>query len=423
MRKFFTFFFLLFNVFAIGALAADAVEMSGTCGTCEWSVSHETLTIRPLDGASEGELADWGATAPWHDAASSITVVRLYDTVKPVTLKGMFAGMSNLQFLVINGIDFSKVGDSKADITVEKIFADTPCPQMLLLPASLTVTPGVQLPLPDLADADARLQDVANGTMFSPAGNVYSSSKEMVAALAAESVQHFIVQTKTLVERSYTINSTTGMGTLCYPVAINLLDDDRNYKARPYRVTSVEKDANGVVLVLEAYGKTTLEANTPVLLFRDGGTTITLPKSSGRVSMAPVTVSEEGNLLVGCNGRFPIFGDPDSYDETLSRQYVYQKKNGKVAFYRVRPSVPVHTTPYRCFLELPAADVQSKLNVPRIDFSTPSDGPTAIDRILSDGVHDGAARSGVYDLQGRRVDEMRPGNMYIVNGVKVFVKR
>lgn len=408
--------------FMPGGVDAQTAPVSGTSGTCTWSIANETLTI------SAGTLADWtadgGTDAPWHDAAGSIRSIKVEDGCHAATLARMFADMPYLQSMDIYGLDMSGVANMAADM-----FSGTQCPRMFTLPAYAKTKDDSFITLPEFDVAEAsRVAQVGNGTALSPAGGTFVSTQAMVGSgyKYGDGARHTYVLEKTLDESVYTLNSVTGYGTLCYPVDVNFYDDDREeWLADAYKATGL-KDVDGsrVVVLTPYYGNDgTIPANTPVMLFRKGGTAdveIKLNASSAPVSIAPVTVAEQGSMLVGCNGAVSLFGTVDgSADRNKSVQYVYQNHSGNVQFYRVDPAKPIHMPSYRCYLQLPESAVAEGLNAPAMP-SNFDDGATGIGGI-ADGGSVLAHRKGIYDLSGRRVDEMKTGVVYIVDGVKMMV--
>lgn len=179
--------------------------------------------------------------------------------------------------------------------------------------------------------------------------------------------------------------------TLCYPADVELNADVQAFKA-----TAVNDD---VLELAEVTG--TIPANEPVILFSDACATLALPAASFVVTNAEPVKGSDDNLLVGCVTPLTL---------NQNTQYVLQKQDGVVAFYRVNPSKKITTKPYRAYLEVPAAS-ESKLRLSVGDEDT-----TAISGIKV------ANDSAAYDMNGRRVQNLKKGNMYIINNQKVIIK-
>lgn len=401
--------------------------------TCKWYVSHERLTIEPLSGAS-GELDNWTGTAPWSEYAESIREVEIAGryTVYAKTVRSMFAGMKNLRSLNISGLNVTEL-DDKASITLTPtdegyMFYGAQCPSVITLPDPKNLRiDNYGIPLPDFKNVADYIQKVDNGDLYNPSGKKYNNYEEMQQAWISDKSEalwqgtYVLMKNASTAPTSYTVSASTGLGTLCYPVPVNLLSRGE-WKVKAYRVTGYSSNDGTPTLELTQWNEGTLPANTPVMLYKEGGTTLTLSTQTSDFSLAPRIINDEGNFLKGCYGSPTIFGDPDGYVPADSRQYVYQmSKEGKIAFYRVNPDKPIHAVSYRCYLELPASSVAEQQNVARYDFTIPSGEETSVLDGLTADV-DGNAQQGVYDLQGRRVKQMVPGNVYIVNGMKVVVK-
>lgn len=415
-----------------GGVNGQTADKPAHSGTCQWYVAHETLTIEPLTGETEGELANWtGDAAPWSEYAESIRDVEVSSTVYAKTVRAMFANMKNLRKLNLSGLNITKLVDAE-DLSLTStdegyMFYGAQCPSIITLPAPKNIRfEDKGIPLPDFKNVADYIQKVGNGTLYVPNGAKYNSYEDMSTAWDSdkrdEQWEGTYVLMKNATQTTYTVTAATGLGTLCYPEKVNLLSNGE-WKVKAYRITGYSIDDGASKLVLTQWNESTLTANTPVLLYKEGGTTLTLPKPTNDISLAPRIINDandETNLLKGCYGNPTIFGDPDEYVAANSRQYVYQTKNGKTSFYRVNPDKPIYATSFRCYLELPASSVAERQNAAKYDFAIPSDEPTSVLNTLTSQSDN--SRQGVYDLQGRRVKEMTPGNVYVVNGVKVVVR-
>ncbi|MGN0232179.1 MAG: glycosyl hydrolase family 95 catalytic domain-containing protein [Muribaculaceae bacterium] len=104
-------------------------------------------------------------------------------------------------------------------------------------------------------------------------------------------------------------------------------------------------------------------------------------------------------------------------DETISMKlgcYVLQYKNSNMLFYDAE-GVDFTIRKGKCWLDL--SNITSMLSKSyRLDI-----GESGISAVGCDIDEDGETTV-IYNLQGQRVDEMLPGNYYIVNGVKVYVR-
>lgn len=194
---------------------------------------------------------------------------------------------------------------------------------------------------------------------------------------------------KDLKESSLTITAANQWGTLCYPNEVEVPAG-----AQAYTATGV---VDGVIELAEIEG--TIPANTPVLVYAGEGATLTLPAVKHVTSLAE-PVKADGNLFVGCTGAFTL---------NQNNQYVLQKQNDEVAFYRVNPEKPITTVAYRCYLETVSTESGAKIG---ISF----DDATGISEVKAEN------SNSIYDLSGRKVEKMQKGVIYIINNHKVIVK-
>ena len=414
-----------------GEIHGETIGYSGTCGNCQWSVEHEKLTIKPLagtDGILNSWVTDQNVNAPWSEYAESIREIEISSTVYAKTVRAMFAGMKNLRSMDLTGLNVGQLEDKeslKLDSNNEGyMFYQSSCPSVITLPDPNNLRiDDMGIPLPSFIGAADYIQKVGNGDIYNPKGSIYKSYEEMKTAWDNKGEDNIwngtYVLMKALKASTYSVNSTTGLGTLCYPADVTLLSNNE-WKAKAYRITGYRIENGNPTLELTQWSNGTLTANTPVMLYKEGGATLTLSNVVTDFSLAPRVISQDGNLLKGCYGTPTIFGDPDGYVYSNSYQYVYQTQNEKTSFYRVNPNRPIHATSFRCYLELPKSSVTEQKNAPKFDFVIPSGDVTSVlDVFMEQGESN---RQGVYDLQGRRVKEMIPGNIYVVNGVKVVVK-
>ena len=180
----------------------------------------------------------------------------------------------------------------------------------------------------------------------------------------------------------------------------------------PFDVT-IPDDVEASTIAVDAIGEddiltltpveTTIPANTPVVLFKEGGLDATTFYGKDNSDQDEYTVG----LLTGV---YTTKVAPDG-------SYILQKHDGEDAgFYKVnyesleaqsldKPKVPAN----RAYLKTPA-----QVQVKAFFFGGDADG---IKNVL-----DSIAAGKIYDLSGRKVAKMQKGNTYIVNGKKVNVK-
>lgn len=185
---------------------------------------------------------------------------------------------------------------------------------------------------------------------------------------------------------------TAGWGTLFYPAATTLPDG-----VRAYTVAEVK---NGDLVLQEVSGA--VPAYTPVIL-------CTLPE--GETSAEAVTIPLVGTYYNKADGKGILRG---VYERTAAHDgwYIMQKQDGEVAFYQVDTSVVQPYLPaWRCYLDGIGTAAYSKL---RLTFGDATGIEEALTPILSDGA--------IYDLEGRKVQTLQKGHIYIKNGKKIYVR-
>ena len=188
----------------------------------------------------------------------------------------------------------------------------------------------------------------------------------------------------------------------------------------PYAVTNL----NGVTVYKVEEGPTTntikftqvnsIEANKPYLIKYTG--TAATPLFPANNTGRTMTV-DDGNttytngLLVGA---YQLTNVPK--DNTC---YLLQKQSGYLSFFRVNKDSDKTFTvgPFRAYLQLPATMAQSA--PAKISIIT-DDEPTGIVSIDEEMQEDGDGM--IYDISGRRVDNMNHRGFYIKNGKKILVK-
>lgn len=214
---------------------------------------------------------------------------------------------------------------------------------------------------------------------------------------------------------------TTGWATHFYPIARVLPES-----VKAYTVNGVGKASEGsdyVVQLTELTG--TIPAYAPVLLCTLGeGQTkpteiaIEMPSLYYNTLTENEPVSDQAFQLVG------VSEDTEAFDGSyVLQQLTDDNGQTKTAFYRVNTDEETPTVPaWQCMLvynEHSETGDEGASNAKaiqlRFDDPTGIDGAiNAIGGILSDGQ--------IYDLQGRRVQSLQKGQIYIKNGQKFIIR-
>lgn len=404
---------LLSSFFIVRAAAQETkLPVSGESGSCSWTLDAEgTLTISPKDPQTEGNLGDWSDVAPWHSYAASIQKVMVTGRVKPTTCKGMFEGCSLLQWLDLSGMDFPS-----SNCSYDNMYSNCKLPYVMVFPSSAKEV--LSKVVPTFKGCTCQ---VAAGDLWKPEGAMVTDVSGMTSNLKQDGTTTF-VQVQALKEQTVTIKKDVGWCTLCYPYSVTLEDADQK-KIAAYKVSEV--DSNGMLKLTQLMDDDgdepaqSLPAFTPVLLYATNAAQLSAIPETTSVSLAPVAVHEEENLLVGVNG--------DAINPSVSitiknrNQYVLQKHGEHVAFYYVEENNPKKVKPYRCYLEIPSDGSQNarpaSLQIPGKSTPTGVKAPaTGVD--ITDVLNAGK----IYDMNGREANHLQKGTIYICNGLKFVIK-
>lgn len=175
-----------------------------------------------------------------------------------------------------------------------------------------------------------------------------------------------------------------GFATFCCPFNALL---PRGLKA--YKATGVEGDR--VVLTSQS----SIQAGVPMLIAGDANTY----QFQGNNSNMTQFEYSDGILTA------PLI--PTVYTEG----YVLQKQDAGLGFYKI--AEPKLVPAYRCVLDASAAAEGHSF----FGIALDDEEPSAVESIAADG-----EEMTVYTLDGKKVREMRKGQVYIINGVKVIIK-
>ncbi|MBQ4520776.1 MAG: hypothetical protein II999_09245 [Bacteroidaceae bacterium] len=169
-------------------------------------------------------------------------------------------------------------------------------------------------------------------------------------------------------------------------------------------------DNGTTVLTLKMVTGGVLPAYTPCLLYAEGGYEGTLTGT--------VTMNGYAGKVTGDDGL--LYGAIES--QTITEGYILQKHDGEevAKFYSVdglEEEIPISAG--KCWLTL-ANGVEEALETPAaVAFFFRGGGATKLNAVVMDKTSlDGA----IYTLDGKRVNTMQRGEIYIINGQKVMVK-
>jgi len=238
-------------------------------------------------------------------------------------------------------------------------------------------------------------QEIANALTaeartFQYSNTAKTAQEAAIAALASLTDANYVAAGEAI-EAAYRADdkpeATLAIGSAKWATFIAPFEVTLPAGVKAYTVDAVE---NNVLMMTEVTEK--IAANTPVVL--NAETTVNELVSG---TMVASTDLSEG-LLTG------------TYEEISAPvgSYVLQMQGTNVGFFKVE-------------------DVQPKVKANRAYLTAPAAGGVKA-FFLGDtedaikGVFDGVAVGEIYDLAGRKVQNMQKGNVYIVNGKKVIVK-
>lgn len=187
-------------------------------------------------------------------------------------------------------------------------------------------------------------------------------------------------------ELPLTINATAQYATLCLPVAFSVPEGVTAYKAT---------QPNSGKLQLEEIDASPIAANTPVVLYKEGGGKIAVTLHGSGEDVA-------GNNLVGTE----LGGTTVPASETA---YILALVSGEAGFYRLNATD-------RSIASFKAYYVATSSNAPAfLPFDAVTTGVVSLPTAAG-------SPAAVYDLQGRRVAKPRTGGIYIIDGKKVLIR-
>lgn len=188
--------------------------------------------------------------------------------------------------------------------------------------------------------------------------------------------------------------------TLCLPMAVTVPTAD---DVAVYYVSEVSTE--GAMTLTQINGGTTIAANTPVLIY---STASSFPQEYS----FSVNYNNAGTSYSGTNKLSGTWARRKGFNTTESEYYGLAKLNNVVAFY---PSTSEYIPANKAYmLKSSLTENTGEVHALFFDFGNQE---TAIE-----GVHAAKGNSVIYDLQGRRVQKMQRGNIYVINGRKVSIQ-
>lgn len=203
--------------------------------------------------------------------------------------------------------------------------------------------------------------------------------------------------------------NANSLSTMALPVSIPAKNPYDKSEKKVYTVNGAEGD----VLQLVEFTKDTIPAGLPVIIYNQTSDSISF--YARLYSTAYYNDEQTDNLL-----QTVYFSGNDKNEfYAPAGSYVLQKKKDAnfPAFYKVQNDNQIKIAQFKCYLKAPSANAAPC-------FYLPVDGTTGIDSVESNNTFEGSFEGDgkIYDLGGRRVNEMQKGQIYIIGGHKVMVK-
>ena len=193
--------------------------------------------------------------------------------------------------------------------------------------------------------------------------------------------------------------------TMALPVSIPAKNYQSENKMKIYTVDGAEDN----VLQLVEFTEETIPAGLPVILYNTSSSDINF--YARLLNTVYYNDEQTDNLLQTVY----FSGNEKNVFYAPAGSYVLQKKKDTKfpAFYKVQNDNQIKIAQFRCYLKAPSANAAPCFYLPMYDT-------TGIGSVESDGSFEGDGK--IYDLNGRRVNEMQKGQIYIIGGHKVMVK-
>ena len=374
----------------------DYTAATATCTiTVKAAAVAPTVSFTASTTVIEGQTTQLTLTT---NSDGAVTYVSSNTAVATVDSKGKVTAVAPGKTTItvnIAATETYKAASASCEVTVEAAPIVPVAPEFALSAETATLVEGESTELVVSTNSDGKVTYVSSNTAVATVDNngvvtaVAAGTATITASVAATTyytaataTYDFTVEAAIVeMERTITITAANKYSTCILPFNASIPSG-----VEAYECASVTGDYLDLTRVYS------FVANTPYILYAPDGVDVTL---KGEVVDETVDGVTKG-LLTGfaLNAHSVTMGDGN---------YVLQNQGQGVMFYNA--SGMTLTIPAgRCYLTVPG----NKARALRIRRET-----TDIEGVIEEG------ESIIYDLMGRRVTEMQPGRVYIVNGKKI----
>ena len=371
--------------------------------TATFTIKAREVVATPVISPAGGEVEE-GAAVTISCATEGATVYYTTDGSTPTTSSAVYTGAITVNKAMTIKAMAAKEGYYTNSAVATAVFT-------IKIPAAVVATPvfsiaggeveeGTEVTI-TCATEDAVIYYTTDGTTPTASSAVYNgaitvNSAMTIKAMAAKEGYYTNSAVATAeftvyrtIDRLIKVKAEHKFGTCILPFSVDLPSGLNVY---------ICSKASGDYIILEKENR--INANTPYVIYAPDGFERTF---TGRIVDEEIDEVTYG-LLTGyaLESHEVTFGD---------NTYVLQDKGDGVMFYRASGVTVVF--PYnRCYLTIPSG---SSSNAYRF-----YEGTTGIE-CVKDSSTAGKATE-IYDINGRKVTEMQSGQVYIINGTKVYIR-
>ena len=411
------------NDMTIKAIAAKRAWTNSAVSTATFTVKAAAPAVAvetPTFSIAGGEVEE-GTTVTISCATSGATIYYTTDGNEPTTSSAVYSGaitvnkaMTIKAFAAKDGYTDSEVVSATFTIKAREVVA-TP----VLNPAGGEVEEGTEVTISCATDG-ATIYYTNDGTEPTAESAVYTGAITVTEAMTikAMAAKEGYYTNSAVAEATFTIKEVVVEPEVTeYPVTpVSGLIGGTTY----YLATFSANENTVAPAGVSVFYVRTVSSDEVALSRVSSGKTI--PAGEGVILMASsasafnmTSTTDESNVADLSDNCLAATGDVVDFTFDVENCYALAVKGsgelaGQFAFCKVAAGTTLNGYNNRAYLDLSASGASFSNNV-RVSF----DGVTGIESSVEE-----FQEQVIYDICGRRVHEMKPGNIYIVNGKKVM---